>query len=55
MYSTWAYQCTKYERNQILSYVRPIFFSYRHLLCWGKLFLLFLVNRVGGQGHRGKG
>ena len=32
MYSTWAYLCTKYRRNQILSSIRPIFDPYWHQL-----------------------
>ena len=32
MYNTWAYRCTKYERNRILSCDRDIDGPYRHSL-----------------------
>ena len=32
MYNTWAYRCTKYERNRILSCDRDIDGRYRHSL-----------------------
>ena len=38
MYNTWAYRCTKYERNRILSCDRDIDGPYRHsLLKWFEL------------------
>ena len=46
MHSTWAYQYTKYKRNQILRSVRPIFDSYSHLL---------LISLIGPTGPHPEG
>ena len=46
MYNTWAYRCTKYERNRILSCDRDIDGPYRHSLLTSTLskILYFIVS-----------
>ena len=44
MYNTWAYRCTKYERNRILSCDRDIDGPYRHSLLIAENGLSSLIN-----------
>ena len=45
MYNTWAYRCTKYERNRILSCDRDIDGPYRHSLLTPKPLNLLKWNK----------
>ena len=44
MYNTWAYRCTKYERNRILSCDRDIDGPYRHSLLMAVFMLETLIS-----------